>query len=190
MQLEELKVRIIRKDEEGKFKRLMDQHHYLGALPKIGETLWYVATIKSEWVALLVFSVSALKIRTRDQWIGWNYRHQNSRLKLVANNHRFLILPHIKLKNPGSKTLSLCLKRLSSDWLKSFGHPVVLVETFVDPSKFDGIVYKASNWKYIGDTRGFSRKKRTYVYTGDKKMIFVKELVYNAKQVLSQPVLR
>lgn len=148
-----------------------------------------MAETDKDWVALLVFSVSALKIQARDEWIGWDYRHQRYRLKLVVNNHRLLILPSVQIPNLGSKTLSLCLKRLRADWINNFGHPVVLVETFVDPDRFTGIVYKASNWEYIGDTKGFSRKKRTYVYTGHRKMIFVKGLIRDARHVLSQPQL-
>jgi hypothetical protein len=33
----------------------MQAHHYLGALPKISETLWYVATFADQWIALLSF---------------------------------------------------------------------------------------------------------------------------------------
>ena len=69
----------------------MRQHHYLGALPKIGETLWYVAVCRHEWVALLSFSASALKCEARDRWIGWDFRLQYGRLKLIVNNSRFLI---------------------------------------------------------------------------------------------------
>ena len=190
MDINELTIRIVEKEEETDFQELMAQYHYLGSLPKIGETLWYAASIQEAWVALLVFSVSALKISARDKWIGWDYRHQTGRLKLVVNNHRFLILPRTQLPNLGSKALSLCLKRLSHDWSNRFGHPVVLVETFVDPQRFRGTVYKASNWKYIGDTRGFSRNKRAYEYTGNRKMIFVKELVRHTQRVLSQPILK
>jgi hypothetical protein len=71
----------------------MQAHHYLGALPKIGNTLWYIATVEDQWLALLSFSAPALKCSARDQWIGWGYRHQYDRLNLVANNSRFLILP-------------------------------------------------------------------------------------------------
>ena len=42
--------------EQDQFQKLMQQHHYLGALRKISETLWYVATIGDQWVALLSFS--------------------------------------------------------------------------------------------------------------------------------------
>src|SRR5256884_5160490 len=64
--------------------------HYLGHLPKIGETLWYVASWREQWVALLSFSASALKCAARDRWIGWSFRQQYARLKLVVNNSRFL----------------------------------------------------------------------------------------------------
>ena len=109
----------------------MQKHHYLGALPKISETLWYVATFGDQWIALLSFSAAALKCSPRDQWIGWDFRHQYDRLKLLTNNSRFLILPDWHFPNLASRILSLCQKRLSTDWQTVFGHPVVLLETFV-----------------------------------------------------------
>ena len=39
----------------------MTKHHYLGYLPKIGQTLWYVATYEDQWIALLTFSAAAWK---------------------------------------------------------------------------------------------------------------------------------
>ena len=101
---------------------------YLGFVPKMGETLWYVATVNNEWVSILSFSVSALKCKARDQWIGWSYRHQYGRLKLIVNNNRFLILPGWHIRNLASRTLSLCLKRLVDDWAMVFGHKIVVVE--------------------------------------------------------------
>ncbi len=69
-------VRRAEQSEGADFKALMQKHHYLGALPKIGETIWYIATLHGEWIALLSFSTAALKCSPRDQWIGWNFRHQ------------------------------------------------------------------------------------------------------------------
>jgi hypothetical protein len=66
----------------------MQAYHYLGSLPKIGETLWYVATWRDEWIALPSFSAAALKCAARDRWIGWDSRHQYNRMKLVVNNSR------------------------------------------------------------------------------------------------------
>jgi hypothetical protein len=56
-------------------------------------------------------------------------------LKLVANNSRFLLLPDNQVNNLGSRLLSLCLKRLSGDWMDKYRHPILLVETFVDPKR-------------------------------------------------------
>ena len=78
---------------------------------------------------------------------------------------------------------------MRDDWLESFGHQVVLVETFVDPIRFKGTVYKASNWLCIGKTKGYRRKKKAYIPTDKGKLIFVKELIRNTRRVLSQPIL-
>ncbi len=190
MQLNQLTVRPIIKQEESQYQHLMESHHYLGAIPKIGETLWYVAIHESQWIGLISFSAAALKCADRDKWIGWRYRYQTGRLKLVANNSRFLILTEEKVKNLGSRILSLCLKRLSSDWTLKYGHPLLLVETFVDPQRFHGGVYRASNWQTIGFTKGFRRTTEGYsTQTESRKLIFVKVLHRRAQHILSHPQL-
>src|SRR5207248_654263 len=111
-QLCETVVRLVRSDEQPRYQQLMREHHYLGYLPKIGETLWYVASWREQWLALLSFSGSALKCAPRDHWIGWSLRQHYGRLKLVVNNSRFLILPDWHVFNLGSRVLSLCERRL------------------------------------------------------------------------------
>jgi len=183
-------VRRVGQNECSDFTALMQQHHYLGALPKIGETIWYVATLHGEWIALLSFSSAALKRSVRDQWIGWNFRHQYDRLHLITNNSRFLILPGWHHPNFASRILSLCQKRLPADWLRSFHHPLLLVETFVDPSLFEGTIYKAANWRLLGHTKGFQRTRDGYAPHGQSaKIVFVYPLQANAQAIMSQPVL-
>lgn len=169
----------------------MQEHHYLGCLPKISETLWYVAFWGDQWVALVSFSASVLKCAVRDKWIGWNFRHQYDRLKLIVNNSRFLILPDWHIPNLGSRILSLCQRRLDMDWQKAFGHSVVLLETFVDPRRFQGTVYKAANWLYVGNTKGFRRTRHGYTTTAQSpKMVFIKPLQNNAQALLCQAILQ
>ncbi len=103
----------------------MALHHYLGDLAKIGETLWYVATWRAQWVALLSVSAAALKCGVRDHWIGWDFTSQYGRLKRIANNCRFLILPDWHHPNVGSRVLSLMQRRVVADWQARFGHPVL-----------------------------------------------------------------
>ena len=154
LELREVVVEPVERAQEGRFRRLLDAHHYLGALPKIGETLWYVGRWRGEWVALMVFSSPALKCGVRDRWIGWDFRTQYDRLHLMTNNARFLILPGWHRPNLASRLLGLCERRLAADWPARFGHALVLLETFVDPARFAGTIYRAANWRRLGRTRG------------------------------------
>ena len=192
LNLDEVRVRAVERAEEFFHRRLMTEHHYLGYLPKIGHTLWYVATYQDQWIALLTFSAAAWKCAVRDQWIGWDFHHQYDydRLKLIANNSRFLILPDWHYRNLGSKILSLCQKRLSQDWQKYFGHRLLLLETFVDPQRFHGTVYRAANWSDLGLTRGYRRTRHGYSNTAlSPKKVLVKPLQPNARSLLASPVL-
>ena len=189
-ELSEMVVRLVRSDEQRRYQQLMRAHHYLGYLPKIGETLWYVATWREQWLALLSFSGSALKCAVRDRWIGWTLRQHYGRLKLVVNNSRFLILPDGHLFNLGSRVLSLCQRRLPGDWEEAFGHGVVLLETFVDPQRHRGTVYRAANWMYVGNTRGYRRTHGGYTATPQTpKMVFLRPLRPDACQILCGAIL-
>jgi len=188
--LREIVVRPVRAGEEGRYQELMRQHHYLGALPKISETLWYVASWREAWVALVSFSASALKCAVRDGWIGWDFRQRYRRLKLVANNSRFLILPDGHAPNLGSRVLGLCQRRVERDWKETFGHGLLLLETFVDPQRFRGTVYRAANWIEVGNTRGFRRTRAGYSASPESpKIVFVQPLRSDARGLLCSPTL-
>ena len=72
----ELRVRPLERGEEVRYQEQMARHHYPGALAKIGETAWYVASWRDQWVAQLSFSAAALKCGVRDRWIRWDFRSQ------------------------------------------------------------------------------------------------------------------
>jgi hypothetical protein len=77
----------------------MNEHHYLGFKRLSGEVLKYVVEMDGEWVALLGWGSAAFKCTARDKWIGWRSDQQWKRLKYIANNQRFLILPWIRITN-------------------------------------------------------------------------------------------
>lgn len=190
MDLHKIIVRPIYHSEESFFQKKMQVHHYLGALPKIGNTIWYIATYKNNWQALLIFSAAALKCGVRDQWIGWDFRHQYDRLNLIANNSRFLILPGHHKKNLASKILSLCRQRIQQDWVDRFGYPLLLLETFVDPTRFNGTIYKAANWTFAGYTKGYQRVRDGYSNTIKiPKKVFVQPVQRSARTILSSSIL-
>jgi len=185
--LDQLQVRLLPDTSElPRFNELLDQHHYLKSLKPSGERLYYVVTdAQGEWLALLVFSSAAKHLKLREQWIGWSAQQRHRRLSLVVNNSRFLVLPDQTVPNLGTKTLRLVLDRLSEDWQKRYGHPVLVVETFVDPDQFCGTVYTANGWQELGQTDGWGRHRRDYYVKHDKpKRLFVRELCRQARRSL------
>jgi hypothetical protein len=184
-----LVVRPIRRGEQAHWCQLMRQHHYLGFERIVGESLCYVASQASDWVALLGWGSAALKCGPRDQWIGWDRALQWRRLHLIANNVRFLILPGWHQPNLASRLLALNLKRLNRDWELYYGHPVLLAETFVDSARFRGTCYRAAGWQVLGQTRGFAKCNRRYWRHGQPKLVFVRPLVADARSRLVAPFL-
>lgn len=186
--LTEIYLRPVEKTEEACYRAQLAAHHYLGDLPKIGETIWYVATWRDAWVAQISVSAAALKCGVRDRWIGWDFRTQYGRLKLIANNSRFLILPGWHRPNVGSRVLGLLERRIGADWQARFGHPLLLLETFVDPRRFHGGVYRAANWMEIGQSQGYRRTRAGYSEETDApKRVFIRPLCRHAQARLTHP---
>lgn len=107
----------------------MDPHHYVGFRGFVGERIYQVAEWQGRGVALIGWTAAAYRCRARDRWIGWTDDQRRRRLRFVANNARFLILPDAHVPHLGSRVLGLAMRRLSSDWQAIHGHPVVLAET-------------------------------------------------------------
>lgn len=185
--LADLVVRPLTLPDRTRWRRLMQTYHYLGCGQRVGESVEYVATLGEHWVALLAWGGAAWKTRPRDSWIGWDAPVQARRLHLIANNTRFLILPGLTRKNLASRVLGLTLRRLSADWQTRYGHPIWLVETFVDPARFAGTCYRAAGWIPLGQTRGYGRRDAGYVSHGAPKVIFVRPLHPDARRLLAAP---
>jgi hypothetical protein len=138
--------------------RLLSQHHYLGYTRPVGENLQYLAQDRSgRPLACLVFGAPAWKCAPRDQFIGWKGCLRQTNLHLLANNMRFLILPWVQVKHLASHVLGLASRRLSADWQIKYGHPIYLLESFVQPDRFTGSCYRAANWICVGQTQSRSR---------------------------------
>ena len=169
-------VRPIAADERKPFDRLLVQEHHLHNASLVGEVLRYVATDGERWLALLAWSTAAFKCKPRDAWIGWPERVQWRRLKLVANNARFLVLPDARQPHLASRVLALNCRRLPGDWKAAFGHPVLLAETFVERDRFAGTCYRAAGWSLVGETKGFGRSAGTYYEHVIAKRVLVRAL--------------
>ena len=144
--------------EEGRVHDHLGRYHYLG-LRVVGENLKYLVQARDgQDVACLLFGAAAWQAGARDQFVGWTAAQRAEGLSLVVNNTRFLILPWVQVPGLASHVLSRAVRRLSGDWQRKYGHPVWLVETFVQRDRFAGTAYRAANWQWVGQTRGRGRQ--------------------------------
>jgi hypothetical protein len=162
-EIKPLQIEIAESKEDIKvFKSYVDQYHYLGFDRSIGENIkYFVRSRDGIPLACLMFGSSAWKCRSRDEYIGWNSEQRRTRLHLVTNNNRFLILPGIRVQHLASHILGKLARRVSGDFQAKYGHPIILLETFVEQGRFRGTCYKAANWTYVGATTGRGRDSRS-----------------------------
>jgi hypothetical protein len=186
--LRRVQVRLIQPQERDRFDQVLEQEHYLGSARVGGQSLRYVAEIEGQWVALLTFSGAAPHTKAREERIGWTPRQRARRLGWVVNNSRFLVLPERqRYPNLASRVLALVLKRLNADWQAHWGHPVVLVESYVDESKYRGTCYRACGFEAVGLTAGYGRSSRDYYFEhGQPKQLYLRELRPRALRILQQ----
>jgi hypothetical protein len=184
-------VRLIAESERGRFDELLATEHYLKNPTAVGQVLRYLAEYEGQWVALLMFSSAALHLKPRDRWLQWSARQVPERRHLIAQNSRFLVLPSAgQWPNLASRVLKLVCGRLALDWQEHFGHPVLAVETFVDPQRFRATGYKAAGWQLMGPTQGFERSWQDF-YTDAQhpKELWVRALSSEALEQLRAPEL-
>jgi hypothetical protein len=182
--LSSLIVRPIAAEEREGWRLYMSRYHYLGCRPIVGEHILYAAMLGEELVALLGWASAAFRAPLREAYIGWDDAAKRERLHLVADNVRFLVLPWVRVPNLASKILGANLQRLSEDWEEMWGHPIHLAETFVDTRRFRGTCYRASNWVYLGQTAGRSKRGNAYLHEGTSKGLFVYPLRRQALSLL------
>jgi hypothetical protein len=186
--LDRVTVRLVTEDEKGRFDYHLQEDHYLESSRLVGQSLRYVAEVDGRWVALLTFSAPALHLKARERWIDWSPRQRARRLVFIVNNSRFLVLPERqRYPNLASRVLGLTLRRLSADWQEHWGHPVLVVESFVDESQYRGTCYRACGFEAVGATEGFSRASRDfYQEHGRPKQLYLRELRPRARKRLRQ----
>jgi predicted transposase YbfD/YdcC len=164
-----------------KCDQILIKHHYLHSAQLVGEQLRYAVVWKGQWMAVAAWSAAALHLKARDKFIGWTEEQRRQRLALVVNNSRLCVLPDCHYPNLVSRFMKLMLGRLSADWQSTWGHPVALAESFVDPQFYRGTAYKVSGWSQLGQTRGWKRSAVDFYEKHDRpKQVWVRELVKHA----------
>ena len=157
--VEELQLIRVESDAEVRiWNELMLQEHPRGAGPLVGAQIRYLIRSEHGWLGGLGFSASALQLKDRDEWIGWDVQTRRQHLHRVINLSRFLIRSSVRCHNLASRVLGMSLRRVADDFECRYGYRPWLVESFVDESRYSGTCYQASNWIEVGRTRGRGRQ--------------------------------
>jgi len=143
-----------RTPEERLFNSLVDRYHYLGYTQPVGEHLKYLVYGQGRVLAALAWGAASRAVGCRDRFIGWSAEARRRNLRFIAYNTRFLVLPWVEIPHLASHVLGRCARVLSVDWERLYGHPIHLLETYVDPTRFRGTCYRAANWWLLGQTTG------------------------------------
>jgi hypothetical protein len=153
--LRPLEFRNVRRTpEEALFNSLIEQYHPLHYVQPVGEHVKYTVYATGRPVACLAWSSAPRHLGARDRYIGWSAEARRRNLRFLAYNPRFLIVPWVQVKHLASHILGEMARRISSDWERSYGHPIYFLETFVDPERHRGTCYRAANWVVMGRTTG------------------------------------
>jgi len=178
---------VTEKAQETLWNEYVDRYHYLGYRHPLGASLKYfiVADRPEEQIlGCLLFSASVWHLADRDRWIGWDRTDREKRLNLVINNSRFLIFPWVNVPNLASHVLSRVTSQIRDDWHQAHAYRPVLIETFVDTSRYSGTCYQAANWECIGQTSGKDWQGLSANKKGSIKSIFVCPLQANFRAIL------
>jgi hypothetical protein len=158
-----IEIQLVRRTaDEPLFESLMEEFHYLHYEQPVGEHLKYLAWAQGRPVACLAWSSAPRHLASRDRFIGWSGEARRRNIRYLAYNTRFLILPWVEVPHLASHLLGRMARQISQDWERIYGHPIYLLETFIDPERFRGTCYRAANWVLLGRTTGRGKDDRTH----------------------------
>ena len=176
-ELKDLKIHIVTR---GPMLRLWNEfvgrHHYLGYKMLPGAQIRYFIMDGDRVLCAMGFGAAAWRVDAREKWIGWDHEERKKGLHLIVGQSRFLILPWVHCHNLASKSLAMAASRLPGDWEEFYGFRPVLLETFVDTTRFQGTCYRAANWVNVGHTKGRGKLDRFHLNSESIKRVFLKPL--------------
>lgn len=168
--------------EQDLWDHLVKQYHYLGYAGHMGRFVKYIAWCEGYPIACLGWMGAALKVKSRDSYLGITDASRYEQIKGIANNFRFVILPWVQVKNLASHLLSRNAIQVRDDWRQLYGCELQYLETFVEQERFTGTCYQAANWKHLGETAGYAKTKQSYRKHQVIKDVYIYELLQSRRR--------
>lgn len=158
------------------WNELMLTEHPLKDCRLVGRQLRYLIGSDHGWLGAIGFGSCALRLRVRDEWIGWDSSTRKSFQERLINMTRFLVRPQVRCQNLASRVLSMGVERVASDFAARYGFEPWLLESFVDTEQHLGTSYQAANWLPIGTTAGQGRDVHANSIPKTPKAVYIYEL--------------
>lgn len=162
----------------------VERYHELGYRKPIGFFAHYAIESGRGRLGYLVFAGAAKQLGVRERWIGWDDAHRLRNLPWVVNNTRFMLFPWVQVRYGASHALGQLARRLAADCESRWGYRPVLLETFVDPARYDGTCYRAAGWIELGRTTGTGLCRPGRNYRTTPKLLFVRPLAADFRSCL------
>lgn len=181
--IQELQLILVQTTDQMRiWNELMIGEHPLKDGPLVGRQLRYLISSRHGWLGGFGFAAPALQLSDREQWIGWTREQRQTHLHYIVGMSRFLIRPSVKCQNLASKVLSMSLVLMADDFEHRYSYRPLLIESFVDISRYSGTCYRAANWIAIGKTKGRGRQDRLTRRALTTKAIYVYPLEKDFRQ--------
>jgi hypothetical protein len=184
-EFEAVRLRLVSdRQDEDLWNEYVERYHPLGYKKPFGYWARYFIESGAHRLGCILLSGPAKALTARDRWIGWNDRQRLKNLPWVINNSRYLIFPWVEVANLASHVLAQLARRVGDDWQARWGYRPLLLETFVDPTHFQGSCYRAAGWTLLGRTSGEGLVRPGKQYQTSPKLIFAKPLQADFRRLL------
>ena len=129
------------------WESMMATHHPQGwARAPGGQLRYWVCSSVHGRLGGIGFCAASWHQKACDEFIGWSADARAAQLRLVVNNHRFLLLPGVRVHGLASRVLGLAARRVAVDWEAAYRVRPVMAYSYVGPDHA-GTCYRAARWQ-------------------------------------------
>ena len=133
--------------DKRRWESMMATHHPQGwSRAPGGQMRYWVGSAQHGCVGGIGFSSAGWHQQARDTFIGWSADARAANLPRLICNHRFLLLPGVRVHGLASGVLRMAGERVAQDWEAAYGVRPVLAFTYIG-ANYSGRSYRAARWR-------------------------------------------
>ena len=130
-----------------RWEAMMACHHPQGwARPPGGQLRYWIVSSAHGRLGGLCFAAAGWHRAARDRAIGWSADARARNLPKLVRNHRFLLLPGVRVHGLASAAPPLAAGCVAEHWRERYRVRPVMVCTYTGPGH-DGCCHRAASWR-------------------------------------------